>query len=129
IALLGMFALGITFLYGLAVAASIGVLFTMAASLTLLPALLGFLGPKVLSRRERRRLKADGPILARTDGFWFRWARTVERRPVAWGVAALVVIVALAIPFFSLRLGSSDEGNDPAGSTTRTAYDLLAEGF
>jgi RND superfamily putative drug exporter len=129
IALLGMFALGISFLYGLAVAASIGVLFTMAASLTLLPALMGFLGPKVLSRRERRTLAADGAIPAREDGFWLRWARTVERRPVAWGAAALVLILAISVPFLSLRLGSSDEGNDPTGSTTRTAYDLLATGF
>lgn len=66
IALLGMFALGISFLYGLAVAASIGVLFTMGASLTFLPALLGFLGPKVLSRRQRARLRSGGPARART---------------------------------------------------------------
>ena len=51
IALLGMFALGVSFLYGLAIAAAIGVLFTMIAALTLLPALLGFIGPKVLSRQ------------------------------------------------------------------------------
>ncbi len=129
IALLGMFALGISFLYGLAIAASIGVLFTMAAALTLLPALLGFLGPKVLSRRQRRKLAATGPVGARKDGFWFRWAGTVERHPIVAGTVALVVIVALAMPFLSLRLGSSDEGNDPVGSPTRTAYDLLAKGF
>ena len=50
IALLGMFALGVSFLYGLAIAAAIGVLFTMIAALTLLPAFLGFIGPRVLSR-------------------------------------------------------------------------------
>ena len=61
IALLGMFAVGVSFLYGLAVAASIGVAFTMLAALTLLPALCGFLGPRVLSRRQRRRLTQEGP--------------------------------------------------------------------
>ncbi len=54
VALLGMFALGISFLFGIAVAASIGVLFTMVAALTFLPAMLGFVGPKILSRRQRR---------------------------------------------------------------------------
>ena len=129
IALLGMFALGISFLYGLAVAASIGVLFTMAAALTLLPALLGFLGPKVLSRKQRKKLGHEGPTLAGGTGWWDRWAARVQRTPVVWAVSALVVILVLAAPFLSLRLGSSDEGNDPKGSTTRTAYDLLAKGF
>ena len=130
IALLGMFALGISFLYGLAVAASIGVLFTMLASITLLPAMLGFLGMKVLSRKQRARLRepaSDGS--AAREGFWSRWAREVERHSLAWGAVALAVIVTLALPFFSLRLGSSDQGNDPKGTTTREGYDLLARGF
>lgn len=128
IALLGMFTLGISFLFGMAVAASIGVLFTMVAALTLLPAMLGFVGPKILSRRQRRRL-ADGTQRPHGEGFWPRWARTVEHRPVVYGLAALLVLVLLAVPFLKLRLGSADQGNDPKGSTTRTAYDLLAKGF
>jgi RND superfamily putative drug exporter len=129
IALLGMFALRVSFLYGLAVAASIGVLFTMVAALTLLPALLGFLGPKVLSRRQRAKLAKSGPVIGHRGGFWDHWATIVQRRPAIWALLALVVIGALALPFFSLRLGSSDAGSDPAGTTTRQAYDLLAKGF
>ena len=129
IALLGMFALRVSFLYGLAVAASIGVLLTMIAALTLLPALLGFMGSRVLSRRQRARLARSGPVTGRSGGFWDHWAIIVQRRPVIWAVLALVVIGALALPFFSLRLGSSDAGSDPAGTTTRRAYDLLARGF
>ncbi|MHB8429618.1 MAG: MMPL family transporter [Acidimicrobiales bacterium] len=131
IALLGMFALGVSFLYGLAIGASVGVLFTMIAALTLLPALLGFIGPRVLSRRQKRSLAADGPrvVGAGTTGFWSRWAGFVERRPVVPAVVAFVVIVVVALPFFSLRLGSSDQGSDPVGTTTREAYDLLASGF
>jgi RND superfamily putative drug exporter len=129
IALLGMFALGISFLYGLAVAASIGVLFTMLAALTFLPAMLGFVGPKILSRRQRRSLEKNGFRSAHEQGFWVRWSRGVERRPVVYGAVALLVIVLLAVPFFKLRLGSSDQGNDPKGKTTRVAYDMLAEGF
>ncbi len=129
VALLGMFALGISFLYGLAVAASIGVLLTMIAALTFLPAMLGFIGPKILSRRQRRALEASGPRHPHTDGFWVRWAAGVERSPWLYGGVALLVMLVLAAPFLRLRLGSSDQGNDPVGSTTRTAYDLLAHGF
>jgi putative drug exporter of the RND superfamily len=131
IALLGMFALGVSFLYGLAIAAAIGVAFTMIAALTLLPALLGFIGPKVLSRRQKRELAARGPrvVGAGTKGFWPRWAGFVARRPVLPAVVALGLVLLMAAPFFSLRLGSADQGNDPVGTPTRTAYDLLAAGF
>ena len=129
IALLGMFALGINFLYGLAIAASIGVLFTMIAALTLLPAMLGFLGPKVLSRRQRRTLAAGDRRrrAARASGRAGR-ARSSGARSCAAPWPSLVVCL-LAPPFFSLRLGSSDQGNDAMGTTTRQAYDLLAQGF
>jgi RND superfamily putative drug exporter len=129
IALLGMFALGVSFFYGLAVAASVAVLFTMFASITLLPALLGFYGQKVLGRKERRRLAERGPSGPEVSGLSWRWARLVERRPAAMGVLAIVVIGVLATPFFSLRLGSSDQGNDPTSQTSRRGYDLLADGF
>jgi putative drug exporter of the RND superfamily len=131
IALLGMFALGVSFLYGLAVAASIGVLLTMISALTLLPALLGFFGPKVMSRKQKRNLLQNGPRIVGTGskGFWPRWADNIQRRPALSAAAGLIVIVVLAIPFFSLRLGSADQGSDPVGTTTRTAYDLLAKGF
>ena len=129
IALLGMFALRVSFLYGLAVAASIGVLFTMLAALTLLPALLGFLGPKVLSRRQRNKLAKAGPKTGRAGGFWEAWASIVQRRPAIFALLALAVVVVCSLPFFSLRLGLNDAGSDPPASTTRHAYDLLAKGF
>ncbi|MBF6556868.1 MAG: MMPL family transporter [Acidimicrobiales bacterium] len=131
IALLGMFALGVSFLYGLAIAAALGVLLTMVAALTLLPALLGFIGPRVLSRRQKKELATTGPrvVGTGTKGFWPKWAAFIEERPILPAVVALVVVVLVALPFFSLRLGSSDQGNDPVGTTTRQAYDLLASGF
>jgi putative drug exporter of the RND superfamily len=129
IALLGMFALGVSFLYGVAVAASIAVLCTVIAALTLLPALLGFFGTRVLGRKARRRL-ADGQLTSNDESpGWGRWARTVRARPALIAGAAAAVMLILAIPFFSMRLGSSDSGSDPSGSTTRKAYDLLAKGF
>jgi len=131
IALLGMFALGVSFLYGLAVAAAIGVAFTMIAALTLLPALLGFIGVKVMSKKQKRNLAENGPRIVGADnkGFWPKWADTIQRRPAVPAVIALLIIVAIALPFFSIRLGNTDQGSDPAGSTTRVAYDLLAKGF
>jgi RND superfamily putative drug exporter len=131
IALLGMFALGVSFLYGLAVAAAIGVLFTMIAALTLLPALLGFIGPKVMSRKQKKNLIENGPRIVGADskGFWPGWADLVQRRSILSAAGALIVVVILVLPFFSLRLGSADQGTDPLGTTTRQAFDLLAKGF
>ncbi len=129
IALLGMLVLNVSYVSGLGIAAAITVLFTMAAATTLLPALLGFLGMRVLSRRERRRLAAAGFAPDGTAGWWARWAAFVQRHPLQLTAAAAVVMVVLAIPVLSLRLGSSDAGNDPASSTTRQSYDMLSEGF
>ncbi len=129
IALLGQFALGLSFLYGVAVSASLTVVLTMTASLTLLPALLGFVGMRVFSRRQRAKLAAEGPHDEVVSGPWYRWARLIERRPLPPALAALAVIVTIALPIFSLNLGLDDAGSDPPGSTTLTAYNLLAKGF
>ena len=129
IALLGLFTVGVAFLYGLAVSAAIVVAFTVVSSVTLLPALLGFFGMKVLSRRTRRQLAAEGPAGERLSARWWAWGKTVERRPIVLFIAAAVILILLAIPFLSLRLGTSDEGNNPTSTTTRKAYDLLATGF
>jgi putative drug exporter of the RND superfamily len=129
IALLGLLLLGVSFLNGMGIGSAIAVFFTVVAAVTLLPALLGFFGMRVLSRRERRSLAATGPVEEGTTGFWRRWAEFVERRPGILSAAAVVVLAVLIIPFFSLRLGNSDSGNDPSSTTTRKAYDLLAQGF
>jgi RND superfamily putative drug exporter len=129
VALLGLLVLGVSFLNGVAFASAIVVLTTMTAAVTLIPALLGMIGMRVLSRRERRRLAENGPSDPKLDGFWPRWAPRVQDNKVPFAIAALVVMLALAIPALGLRLGSSDAGQDPPSSTTRKAYDLLAQGF
>ena len=128
IALLGILVLGVSFLNGLAVASALTVVFTVLAAVTLLPALLGVFGMRVLSRRQRRQLAAGAPAPA-AAGMWARWAGAVERRPAILAAAAAAVMLVLAVPVLSLRLGSSDQGNDPSSTTTRQAYDLLAGGF
>lgn len=129
IALLGMLMLGLSFLNGVAIAASVTVLLTVAASVTLLPGLLSYIGMRALSRRERRRLAEHGPEPELPTGLAARWAAFVERRPKLLGALAVAVIAVLSLPTFFLHLGTSDQGNGPASSTTRQAYDLLADGF
>ncbi len=129
IALLGMFALGVSFLYGVAIAAAVVVAFTVLSALTLLPALLSFMGPRVLGRRRRRKLAAGALKPASESGFWARWTAALQARPAILALIAVVLLGALAVPFFSMRLGSSDAGADPAGTTTHKAYELLVKGF
>ena len=135
IALLGMMLLGVSFLYGVAISASIGVLLVMLASLTLLPALLTTFGARVArpSRRARRRAaKAQTSAVATTPGeggMWLRWSKGVQRRPWSIAIVSALVMLLIAAPATALRLGSSDASNDPAGQTTHRAYELLAEGF
>ncbi|CAM5384961.1 MMPL family transporter [Streptomyces pilosus] len=129
IALLGMLILQLNFLNGVAIAAALTVVLTVAASVTLLPALLSFIGMRALSRRERRRLAEHGPEPELPTGFAARWSAFVERHPKLLGAVAVVVMAVLTLPTLSLHLGTSDQGNDPKTSTTRQAYDLLADGF
>ncbi|TXC93644.1 MMPL family transporter [Streptomyces sp. ISID311] len=128
IALLGMLILRLSFLNGVALAASLTVVLTVAASVTLLPALLGLIGMRALSGRERRQLAAHGPRRERPTGIAARWSGFVERHPKLLGLTAAVVMLVLALPAFGLHLGTSDQGNNPATATTRKAYDLLAGG-
>jgi RND superfamily putative drug exporter len=153
IALLGLLLLGLSFMQGVALGAAAAVLATMFAALTIVPALIGGSGGFIdgvlaefdrrggfrfwglrrriaipgggfrarrAGRRERKRVEGAG---------WERWSRAVQRRPwVAAGVA-LLVLLGLALPATNLRLGSSDAGVDPPGTTTRNAYHLIADGF
>jgi putative drug exporter of the RND superfamily len=127
IALMGMWLLGLSFLYGVAMAAAFAVLMTMIAALTLLPALLTIAGRRV----DRLRIPGLGERHTSTaeDTRWFRWSREIQRRPVLSALLSGGLLVLLCIPTLSLRLGSNDAGTDPEGTTTREAYDLLAEGF
>ncbi|MCF6522393.1 MMPL family transporter [Streptomyces sp. JJ36] len=128
IALLGMLVLRLDFLFGVAVAGSLTVLLAVLASVTLLPALLGAIGRRALSRRERRRRAADPAAEEGTTGA-ARWSAFVERRPRLLGALAAAVMLALALPVLGLRLGTPGPADQPAGSAGRQAYDLLAEGF
>ncbi|MFD7403982.1 MMPL family transporter [Streptomyces sp. NPDC059866] len=129
IALAGMLVMNLRFLDGVVIATSLTVVFSVLAAVTLLPALLGLLGMRVLSRRQRRRLTQAGPEPEEASGLAARWSSYVQKRPRPVAALALVVMVVLAIPVLSIRLGATDQGNHEETTTTRQAYDLLAEGF
>ncbi len=126
VSLMAMLVMGISFLRGLAFGAAAAVLTVMLASLTLLPALLGFAGPAI-DRLRVPGLHRDESGHRRT--FWFRWSRVVQAHPLVAVIAGGVVVIVLAVPALSMRLGIADAGSDPPSRTTRRAYDLLAEGF
>ncbi|WP_405969152.1 MMPL family transporter [Streptomyces sp. NBC_00988] len=128
IALLGMFTLRLGILNGMVIGAAITVILTVLAAITLLPSLLGFIGLKVLSRKQRRQL-AGGDHHPDETGLWGRWAARVQARPRILGAIAVVIVTAVAFPTLSLRLGSADDGNLPTSSTNRQAYDIMADGF
>jgi RND superfamily putative drug exporter len=128
IALLGMFATGVGFLYGLSIASVLTVLLTMLASLTVLPALLSRFGARVArpGRRARARDAAGRPP---RESMWRRWSLLVQSRPWPLAVASLLVMVAFLIPMTQLRLDNSDAGNDPTNTSSYQAFNLLSQGF
>jgi putative drug exporter of the RND superfamily len=131
IALMGMLIVGVSVLSGAAIAASISVLFPMLAAQTLLPALNGVLGKRILTRRQRKALQAGDINPPEASARWARWAEHVQSHRLAFGLAALAVMVALATPATSMRLGTADFGTDPTNTNTTThrAYELLVRGF
>jgi putative drug exporter of the RND superfamily len=172
VSLLGMLIMQLSFISGMAIGMAVVVAMTLVASLTLLPALLGFAGERIELTR-RRGLIAAGliavglvgvglgipalvvitvpvaivvllagfafaplrkPVLERQrkplrETLSYRWSRVIQHRPWTAVLVGVALLVALALPVLGLRLGFSDEGNYPEDTTTRQAYDLLADGF
>jgi putative drug exporter of the RND superfamily len=172
ISVLGMWLMGLKFIQGLAVGASVTVLAVLAASMTLLPALLGFAAERINITKRRGVVGSAGlalaflgagvkvPVIslvgmvlivvavvsgffvpwmqkvvphreekALRDTIWYRWSRLVQRRPWPMAIIGFVILGLLTAPVFSLHLGFSDEGNFPAKTETRKAYDIIAKGF
>jgi RND superfamily putative drug exporter len=125
ISLLGLFLMGVDFVNGMAVGTSVTVGIVMLASITLLPAILGFAG-RTIDRFSVKRNRAPKP---REEQFWYRWSRVVQRRPWPAFTVGLLILIVLAIPMLSMRLAFPDAGGNPTTDTTRRAYDLVADGF
>src|SRR5829696_3001051 len=128
IAVLGLALTGLPYMYGVALSASFAVLTVMLAAVTLLPAILSFLGPRVDRLRIPflgRTLRAEGD----SNSPAARWSHIVQRRPWTAAIAGTAILLALAAPALGMRLGFPDAGNDPPDTMTRQAYDLITEGF
>ena len=125
ISLLGLFLMGVDFVNGMAVGTSATVGIVMLASITLLPAILGFAGRTI----DRFSVRRNRPLKPREQQLWFQWSRVVQRRPWPAFAAGLTILVVLAIPLLSMRLAFPDSGGNPTSDTTRRAYDLVADGF
>jgi RND superfamily putative drug exporter len=172
VSILGMVLMGLSFVTGMAVAIATVVAATMVASLTLLPALIGFARQRVEVTRWRG-LIAAGAVAVALIGVGlkfaplifagvllavvvivasfavaplrrevprretpdarqtaaYRWSRVIQHHPWPTAIGGAAILIVLALPLLGLRLGFSDEGNYPTDTTTRRAYDLLAEGF
>ncbi len=172
VSLLGMLLIGLAFISGLGIAAATTVAVTMFASITLLPALLGFAQHRVEVTRWRGLVAAAFAALAllsvglgyppaalvfvilavatiivsfllpalrrevpqRTvkplrDTIAYRWSRLIQRQPWLWLTLGGGLLLLLSAPLLGIRLGFSDEGNFSEETTTRQAYDMIAEGF
>lgn len=125
ISLLGMLIINLDFVSGIAIGTSIAVLIMLIAALTLVPALLGSALGRNIDKWSVGRKKeiVERPLI------WVRWSEFIQRRAWISAITGATILIVLSIPLFSLRVGVSDSGNDPDRTTTRKAYDLLAEGF
>ncbi len=126
ISLLGMLTMGLSYLNGVAASAVLAVLTVLAASLTLLPAVLGFAGAKINSLRMpfTNRASHQGE-----RAFWYRWSRVIQHRPWLAFIGGALVLLIITLPVLSLRFGFPDEGNNLRKETSRKAYDQLSAAF
>ena len=125
LSLLGLAAMGLSYMTGAAVATMVAVGIVVLASLTLFPALLGLLGTRVDRLRVLPRRRRD----AAPGRGWQRWSLAVQRRPVSALLAGTAVLTLLTLPVLGLRFGFPDSGNEPLGTSARTAYDLTVDAF
>lgn len=141
IALSALIVPGIPFLAVLGVSAAFTVLIAVLISLTLTPALLGFMGEKLLTKKakakrtraiEGQTAGATGPIAAKraakkTASRW--WSEEVTRRPWLYGIASLAVLLVIAVPALSMQTALPDGGSEPQGSDAQRAYEVTSKHF
>ncbi|MEU1169832.1 MMPL family transporter [Streptomyces microflavus] len=128
IALVGLAVVNIPMLTKMGFAAAGTVAIAVVIALTLVPALLGFAGKRVMGRKARKAAEAENRPEAKPN-MGTRWARFVLRRPVWVLLVGVLGLGVIAVPAASLEMGLPDDGAQPKSTTQRQAYDTLSEGF
>ena len=123
VALLGLFSVHVKFLYGVALSASISVVVTMLASLSLLPSLLKILGEKVNKGSVLRKKNM------KNSNFWHFWSAHIAKKPKLLALLSLVILLLLCLPTSKITLGSADPSSDAKNSTSYKAYTAMSKGF
>jgi RND superfamily putative drug exporter len=126
IAILGLVVAGLPAITSMGVAIAVVVVASIVAAVTLLPGLLGLAGTKIDKLSIHRKRRAAKPAHETVAA---RWANHIGRHPVRYAIAGFVTLGAIALPALSMRIGVPDDGNAAEGTTQRTAYDTLADGF
>jgi putative drug exporter of the RND superfamily len=125
IALVSLAVAGIPLITTMGLMAAVAVVVAVLGALTLLPAVLAIVGPRIESLRVRH----PRPESAAHEGLWAKWAHEIARYPIVAGLAALAILIPLTIPLLSLNLGQQDVAALSTSTTARKAYDLLAKSF
>ena len=142
VSVLALYISGLGFVGALGLAAALVVVVTMISALTLVPGFLGLGKENVRALTARVRAHKEG-LTAQEQAAgtaaatheqhehstFARWGRMVSAHPWPWAVASVVVLIALAIPLFSITLGQPDNGTNPTTDSSRQAYDLISQGF
>ena len=142
VSILGLYISDVAFVGALGLAAAITVAITMVAALTLVPAFMGATKENIRAlsarirahragktAREQARQTATATQEQHENSGFARWGRKVSGHPWPWAVLSVVVLLVLAIPFFSITLGQPDNGTNPTSDSNRRAYDLITKGF
>ncbi|MFC9248379.1 MMPL family transporter [Streptomyces sp. NPDC057136] len=132
IALAGLAVVNIPMLSKMGFAAAGTVAIAVLIALTLVPALLGFAGKRVMGRKARKAADAlakSGDKAEPKPNMGTRWARFVLRKPVWVLLVGVLGLGVIAVPAASLEMGLPDDGSQPKSTTQRQAYDLLSDGF
>ncbi|MCP9208552.1 MMPL family transporter [Streptomyces sp. NEAU-Y11] len=129
IALVGLAVVNIPMLSKMGFAAAGTVVIAVLIAISLIPALLGFAGKRIVSRKARKAAEAGADTGEKKENAGTRWARFVLRRPVMVLVVAVLGLGVAAAPVASLELGLPDDGSQPTSTTKRKAYDMVSEGF
>jgi putative drug exporter of the RND superfamily len=133
VSMLGLFAMGLSYMRGVSVVTIVAVLVVMIAAVTLFPALLGYLGKHIdrlrlpIGRRRAVTVEPGGHVVP--GRAWLAWGRAIDGHSIIAAVVGVGLLAALAAPVLGLRFGFPDAGNNRETTSSRQAYDMLAEGF